>query len=84
MGCHCIALWVICEKKDMMYRKTGGVRAGEGVVAFPGTPICQQRDRCGRVSQREEVFSVERDIPFSQPASQRAHLNGVEWTLACY
>lgn len=49
MGYHCVALWVICEKKDMMYRKTGGVRAGEGVVAFPGTPICQQRDRCGRV-----------------------------------
>lgn len=39
MGDRCSALWVLCG--DMMYRKAGGLRAGEGVVVFPGTPICQ-------------------------------------------
>lgn len=43
-----------------MYRKMGGVRAGEGVVEFPGTPICQQCDRCGWVLWRGGILSRKR------------------------
>lgn len=59
MGYYSSALWVSFDW-DMMYRKTGGLRAGEGVVGFPGTPICQQCDRCGRVLWRGGILSRKR------------------------
>lgn len=66
MGYCCSALWVNCEWRHMMYRKTGGVRLGEGVVVFQAllfvSTVTGGGGCCG-----EEAFSAERDMLFSQP-----------------
>ena len=41
-------------------RGAGAVRAGEGVVVFPDTPICQLFDRWGRVLCRGGFLSRKR------------------------
>lgn len=46
-------------KRIQSIGKVGDV-SGEGVVDFPGTPICQQCNRCGRAQWRGSVRSRKR------------------------